>query len=588
MPVVKPRNFGATIRRVWKLAASERLRFLVIFSFMLGGAGLTLLLPRVIGNVIDLIGAGPARIDFHLVLTLLAILVGAYLADAVLGIFQGWLMAGVSQRIVASLRRTLFSKLQRLPVGFFDLRTHGELMSRLANDIELVSATLSQSVLQLMSGAIALTGSLAMMLLLSPLLTAAALVTLPLVFLLTRAIAKRTLPLYKAQQATLGAINGHIEETLSGMHVVKAFNQEPRVIRRFDALNASLRDVGTRAQIWTGFIMPLMNVLNNLSFALVAGVGGVLAVKGLITVGVIASFIIYSRQFSRPLNELANIFNTLQSSVAGAERVFEILDETEELGDPADAITLVAPKGHVVFEDVSFAYLPGVPVLKGVSFEAKPGSAIALVGPTGAGKTTLVNLLSRFFELSGGRILIDGRDLRDYTRSSLRQCFAVVLQDTYLFSGTIRENIRYGRPAASDLDVEAAAAMSHADAFIRHLPLGYDTPLSESGDSLSQGQRQLLAIARAVLADRPILILDEATSSVDTRTEMQLQRAMVGLMKGRTTFIIAHRLSTIRDADEILVLEGGAIVERGNHEALMALGGVYRDMIQRQYRNIPE
>ncbi|MBN8219251.1 MAG: ATP-binding cassette domain-containing protein, partial [Spirochaetes bacterium] len=588
MPVVKPRRFGATLRRVWKLATPERGRFLTVFFFLLAGAGLTLLLPRVIGKVIDLLAAGPGRIDFTRILAMLSLLIGAYLAEAVLGIFQGWLMAGVSQRIVASLRRTLFSKLQRLPVGFFDLRTHGELMSRLANDIELVSATLSQSVLQLMSGAIALTGSLAMMLLLSPPLTAAALVILPLVFLLTRAIARRTLPLFKAQQATLGAINGHLEETLSGMHVVKAFNQEPRVLRRFDTLNASLREVGIQAQIWTGFIMPLMNVLNNLSFALVAGVGGVLAVKGLVTVGVIASFILYSRQFSRPLNELANIFNTLQSSVAGAERVFEVLDETEEAPDPADAVALLSPRGHVVFEDVSFAYQSGVPVLRGVSFEAKPGSAIALVGPTGAGKTTLVNLLSRFFELSAGRILIDGRDLRAYTRASLSQCFAVVLQDTYLFSGTIRENIRYGRPAASDTEVEAAAAMSHADAFIRRLPQGYETPLSESGASLSQGQRQLLAIARAILADRPILILDEATSSVDTRTEMQIQRAMVGLMKGRTTFIIAHRLSTIRDADEILVLEGGAIVERGNHEALMERGGVYRGMIQRQYRNLPE
>jgi ATP-binding cassette subfamily B protein len=342
--------------------------------------------------------------------------------------------------------------------------------------------------------------------------------------------------------------------------------------------------VGVKAQIWSGFLMPLMNVINNIGFAAVAGVGGALAVENLITVGIIASFLSYSRQFARPLNDIANIFNVLQSAVAGAERVFEIIDEQEEPKDVDTAREIAAPKGHVLFEGVSFGYRADVPVLSNISFEAKAGSTIALVGPTGAGKTTIVNLLARFYDVTSGRILIDDRDIREYTRDSLRRCFGIVLQDTYLFSGTIKENIRYGNLDASDKEIESAAAMANADVFIRRLPKGYDTVLAENGSNLSQGQRQLLAIARAILADPSILILDEATSSVDTRTELHIQEAMLKLMRNRTSFIIAHRLSTIRDADIIMVIDKGQIVEKGSHEELIQKGGVYSQMYYSQLK----
>jgi ATP-binding cassette, subfamily B, multidrug efflux pump len=409
---------------------------------------------------------------------------------------------------------------------------------------------------------------------------------MPLVFMLTKSIANKTRRLFKEQQATLGKLNGHIEENISGFQVVKAFNHEDKAIQQFDEVNSALCEIGIKAQVWSGYIMPLMNVINNLGFTMVAGVGGYLAVKDMVTIGVIASFLSYSRQFSRPLNDIAGIFNTLQSAVAGAERVFEIMDEKEEPEDLVEAAVLEKPKGHVVFDNVSFTYCKGEPVLKNISFEAGEGSSIALVGPTGAGKTTIANLLTRFYDVSEGRILIDGKDIRLYTRDSLRRCFGIVLQDTYLFSGTIKENIRYGRPSATDEEIEAAAAVTNADVFIKRLPMGYDTMLAESGGNLSQGQRQLLAISRAVLANPSILILDEATSSVDTRTELHIQEAMLKLMQGRTSFIIAHRLSTIKDADKIIVINKGEIVEQGSHNSLIERKGVYYDLYYSQFKNV--
>lgn len=584
MPTVKPQNFRATLLRLWKYFGKERKPLFTIFSMVIVSSGIGLTVPYFIGRAINALSGGRSGVDFGVLGITVAVLLVAYSADAGIGFFQGWMMAGVSQRIVLNLRRTLFAKLQKLPLTFFDSHTHGDLMSRLSNDIDNISATISQSTSQLMANIIAIVGSFGMMLVLSPLLTLASMITLPMVFLLTKVISKRTRVLFKEQQAVLGKLNGHIEESISGLHVVKAFNHEAKVIAGFEKVNEELCEVGIQAQIWSGFIMPLMNVINNVGFVAVAGMGGVLAVKGMITVGTIASFLSYSRQFVRPLNEIANIYNTLLTAIAGAERVFEVLDEAEEPEDAADAVVLEKPRGEVVFEGVTFGYRPDVPVLKNISFTADAGSNNAFVGPTGAGKTTMVNLLSRFYDVSAGRILIDGRDIREYTRDSLRRCFGIVLQDTYLFSGTIRENIKYGRPDATDAEVEAAAVMANADVFIRRLPNGYETVLAESGSNLSQGQRQLLAIARAILSNPSILVLDEATSSVDTRTELHIQEAMLKLMQGRTSFIIAHRLSTIRDADNILVIDGGEIVERGTHDSLIESEGRYYQMYFSQWK----
>ena len=582
-PVVKPKNFKGTVLRLWKYVGGEQKLLFIIFICIIISSGIGLSVPYLLGRAIDAMTISGEAVDFGMLGVVVALLMASYIIDGVIHFFQGWLMAGVAQRIVKKLRDTLFEKLQKLSISFFDLHTHGEIMSRLSNDIENVSTTISQSTIQLMSGIIVIIGSFAMMLYLSPLLTLASVVTIPLVFLLSRTVAKKTKVLFKTQQAELGKLNGHIEETISGILVVKAFNHEEKAVEDFNKVNNKLCEVGIKAQIISGYIMPLMNVINNIGFTVVAGVGGALAVKDMITIGVIASFLGYSRQFSRPLNDLANIFNTLQSAIAGAERVFEVLDEKEEPEDSIGAVELKNPRGNVIFENVTFGYRRDVPILKNVSFHANEGSNIALVGPTGAGKTTIVNLLARFYDVTDGKILIDGIDIRQYTRDRLRECFGIVLQDTYLFTGTIRDNIRYGRLDATDKEVEEAAIMANADIFIGRLPKGYETILSESGNNLSQGQKQLLAISRAILSNPSILILDEATSSVDTRTELNIQEAMLKLMKGRTSFIIAHRLSTIRDADTIMVIDNGEIVESGNHEELIRCQGVYYNMYSRQF-----
>jgi len=583
--VVKPKNFKGTLKRLWFYMGKERKWLAVIFMFILINSAITLWAPYLIGVSVDAM-AESGGVNFQLLEVMIIALAAAFIADGLLTFLQGWLMAGVSQRIVMYLRRALFEKLQKLPLSYFDSRRHGEIMSRLSNDIDNVSNTLSQSMSQLMAGSIAIVGSLVMMLVLSPILTLASLITVPHVYLLARTITKRTSVLFKEQQVQLGKLNGHVEETISGIQVVKAFNHEDKAIQEFDDVNVKLREVGVKAQIWSGFLMPLLAVINNIGFTAVAVVGGVLAVKSLITVGVIASFLSYSRQFVRPLNEIANIYNILQSGVAGAERVFEVLDEREEPADAPDAIVLDNPKGHVVFENVSFGYRPDVPILKNVSFDSVEGSSTALVGPTGAGKTTIVNLVTRFYDVTGGRILIDGIDIKEYTRDSLRKTFGIVLQDTYLFSGTIKENIKYGKSDASDEEIEAAARMANADAFIKRLPNQYDTLLSENGGNLSQGQRQLLAIARVILAKPSILILDEATSSIDTRTELHIQDALLNIMKGRTSFIIAHRLNTIRDADTIMVIDRGEIVENGGHDLLIKEQGTYYRMFFNQFKNM--
>ncbi|MFF2479524.1 ABC transporter ATP-binding protein [Paenibacillus sp. NPDC058071] len=577
-PVQKPKHFWGTLRRLWGYLGEERKKWIAVFLFVCAGTAVTLTGPYLIGVAIDSMAGGPGGVDFSLLQTVLIALGAAYLADALFSFLQGWMMAGISQRVVSKLRNSLFGKLQKLPLVYFDTRKHGELMSRLSNDIDNVSVSVSQTAAQLMSGALLLLGSLVMMLVLSPLLTLASLITVPLVYILASVITRKTRSLFKRQQAELGKLNGQIEETISGFAAVKAFNYEEAAIRQFTGVNEELRSVSIKAQIWSGFMMPLLNVISNIGFAAVAITGGVLAVHEMITVGVIASFISYSRQFVRPLNDLANVFNVLQSGIAGAERVFEVLDEQEEEPDRPGSVRLSNPSGEVVFDNVRFGYRDDVPILKGISFKAEAGSSVALVGPTGAGKTTIVNLLARFYDVSGGQITIDGVDIKQYTRDSLRQAFGIVLQDTYLFSGTIGDNLRYGNPGAGDEDIRKAAVLAGADAFIRRLPQQYDTPLTENGGNLSQGQRQLLAITRAILANPSILILDEATSSIDTRTELRIQDAMQRLMKGRTSFVIAHRLSTIRNADQILVIGNGGIAEQGTHEQLMEKRGIYYGM----------
>ncbi|OAA93589.1 ABC transporter ATP-binding protein [Clostridium coskatii] len=587
-PVEKPKNLRKTILRLWKYFGSERKLLVIILISVIIDSVVGLIGPYLIGRAIDAMSESYGKVNFNMLWIMIMLLLLTYVVDTILTFFQGWIMSGVAQRIIMGLRKNLFGKLQKLPLSFFDMNTHGEIMSRLTNDVENVSSTISQSTVQLMSGVITVLGSFVMMLILSPFLTFVTLITVPMVFLLTKSIAKKTNPLFKDQQIELGKLNGHIEETISGIQVVKAFNHGEKCIEEFNKINSSLCEVGLKAQIWSGFLMPIMNVINNIGFAAVAGVGGVLALKNIITVGIIASFLSYSRQFARPLNDIASIFNTLQSAAAGAERVFEVLDEKEELEDISDAKVFDHVKGRVSFENVSFCYRKGVKILKNISFDISPGTKVALVGPTGAGKTTIVNLVTRFYDVSAGKILIDGEDIRNYKRDSLRKCFGIVLQDTYLFAGTILENIRYGKLDADFTEIKQAVRFANAETFIEKLPQKYNTLIHEGGNNLSQGERQLIAISRAILSNPAILVLDEATSNVDTLTELKIEDAMNKLMKGRTSFIIAHRLSTIKNSDIIMVVDKGEIVEKGSHKDLIKKKSMYYNMYNNQfYRKEP-
>jgi ATP-binding cassette subfamily B multidrug efflux pump len=586
-PREKPKDSWATLRRLWGYLGRHGMQLVLAFLLILGSSLIGLVGPLLIGQAVDAISPGRGAVDFGRLRIAAGLMLALYMASSLASWFQNYVMVGVSQRTVRDLRCDLFAKLQKLPVRFFDTRTHGELMSRLANDVENVSNTLSQGTTHVFQSIITVSGSLIAMLLLNPLLTLLSLISIPVGIALTGQIAKRTREHFLRQQQELGELNGYIEEMITGQRVVKAFCREEEVLTHFGDINSRLKQSGIKAQVFSGIVPPLMNVMNNLTYALVAGAGGWLAAKGVITLGVIATFLNYSRQFARPINDIANQFNLLQSALAGAERVFEILDEAEEAADIPDAVLLSDVKGDVAFSEVSFEYTEGVPVLSGIGLRAKPGQTIALVGPTGAGKTTVVNLLMRFYDVCEGSISIDGQDIREIQKDSLRRSLGVVLQDTYLFSGTVRENIRYGRLDASDEEVEEAARLANADVFIQRLPLRYDTVLTADGSNLSQGQRQLLTIARAILADPAILVLDEATSSVDTRTEMNIQAAMLSLMEGRTSFVIAHRLSTIQGADEILVIDGGRIIERGTHDELMRRRGFYYELYSSQFRRHP-
>lgn len=581
IPGEKPRDRKAVIKRLWPYMARKKGALAVSALLVALSSSLMLAGPLLIGIAIDrYIIPG----DYKGLLGITLLMAMLYILGAAATWLQNYVIIGMAQEAVRNIRLDVFERLQELPLKFFDSRQHGDVMSRLTNDVENISSTLNTSITQIASSVLMLAGTIAMMLYLSPLLTLLTLTIVPLMLYTTETIAKATKERFLEQQRAIGELNGYIEESISGIKAVKVFTREREGLEAFEKGNSRLRDCAIPAQIFSGVIPPLMNLLNNMGFAIVAGAGGYLAVKGTITVGVIASFINYSRQFSRPLNELANQFNTFQTAIAGAERVFEIADEQPETKDAPDAIRLENVKGEVILEGVTFGYEEGQSVLKDISMHVPPGRSVALVGPTGAGKTTIVNLLTRFYDVSEGRILIDGIDIRNISRDSLRSSLGIVLQDTYLFSGTVMDNIRYGRLDATDEEVELAARLSNAHCFIRRLPQRYDTILSEDGSNLSQGQKQLIAIARAVLADPAILILDEATSSVDTRTEMHIQEAMLKLMKNRTSFVIAHRLGTIKNADTILVINGGEIIERGSHEELLRKGGFYHDLYNSQFR----
>ena len=547
----------------------------------LANAGLGLLGPFLLGRGIDTFIMHKSLKGIGTTVLQLAVI---YAASWGAGLGESLVMQIICQRALRVLRQQLFEHMQILSLGFFDRQPHGELMSRLTNDIDAISNALMQGVTGLASGIMTLVGVIVMMFVLNPLLAIGAVTVLPLMVLMTTVVARRTRRGFRALQQRLSVMNGVMEETLTGEHAVQAYGQEHAAVVKFEAANNEVRDVGTRAQIVSMLVPPLMGVLSNIDIAVIAGFGGWLALRGLVSVGNIAAFAIYARRFAEPLRTIADLYNTIQSALAGAERVFEILDEKPEVKDSTEAADPGRINGEVVFDHVDFGYVDGVPVLKDITLAAHPGQTIALVGPTGAGKTTIVNVLSRFYDIQGGTITIDGRDIRELQIDAVRRQLGIVLQDTFLWSDSVMENIRYGRLDATDDECIAAATLANADQFIRRLPQGYATGLSERAANLSQGQRQLLAIARAVLADPRILILDEATSSVDTRTEIRIQEALLRLMKGRTSFVIAHRLSTIRNAEEVLVMDGGRIVERGTHEKLLAMRGFYYRLYMSQFK----
>ncbi|MYL42726.1 ABC transporter ATP-binding protein [Virgibacillus salexigens] len=574
----RAKDTTGTVKRIWSYLAREKMKLVLVILMVIASSGLSLLGPFMIGMAIDdfIVTKETAGLT-----TLLIWLVVIYLGHSLSVFLQNYWMIGIAQQTVFSLRSELFSQFHRLPIAYFDQRQHGELMSRITNDIDNVNNTLNQSVIQIFSSVLTLIGTIGVMIYLSPLLTLVTMTIIPVMFLGIRWITKRTGPLYKWQQRNLGEVNGYVEEIVSGQHIVKTFSQENRVMREFEQRNKDLNHVGFWALTISGFIPKVMNMLNFLSFGLIALVGGLLAIKGFVTVGVIVIFTEYARQFTRPLNELSNQFNILLSAVAGAERVFRVIDEKQEETDEEDAKELHSITGHIIFDHVYFGY-EDTAILKGISFEANPGETVALVGHTGAGKTTIINLLARFYNYDEGDIRIDGTSLKSIKRANLRQHMAFVLQDAFLFHATIRENIRYGKLAATDQEVMQAAKNANAHEFIEKLPNGYDTMLDQSGSGISQGQKQLLTIARALLAEPTILILDEATSNIDTITELKIQEALKRLMEGRTSFVIAHRLNTIQEADHIIMLEHGEIIEQGNHHQLLAQQGKYYQLNQNQ------
>jgi len=627
MPVERAKDFSGTLRRLLAYLKPHRFQLIAVIVMSVLSTLFTILSPKIMGLATTSLfasiqqrieGTGDGRIDFAYITTILLVLAGLYVFSSIFAYAQQYIMAGVTQNTVYGLRQQVNAKLSRLPLRYFDGRTHGETLSRITNDVDNISNTMQQSLTQIISSVITIIGVVIMMLFISPWLTLICLLTLPLSAVATMLVAKRSQGYFINQQRTLGELNGHVEEMYAGQQIVKVFGHEKRSVEDFNRINDRLYEAGWKAQFISGIIMPLMVFIGNIGYVLIAVVGGIMVFWQRIAIGDVQAFIQYARQFSQPITQAANIANIIQSTIASAERVFELLDEEEEPQGRSDAASeqsstgddavkqaaterlpaakdtvrgavggSVAPvpsiKGAVAFEHVRFGYSPDDILIEDMNIRVQPGQMVAIVGPTGAGKTTLVNLLMRFYDVLGGRITVDGRDIRDYDRGELRSMFGMVLQDTWLFNGTIRDNIAYGREGATEREIVQAAVSAHADHFIRTLPDGYDTVLNEEASNISQGQKQLLTIARAFLADPRILILDEATSSVDTRTEIQIQRAMAKLMQGRTSFVIAHRLSTIRSADMILVMNKGSIIEQGTHEELLARKGFYADLYNSQF-----
>ena len=593
MPGEKAKDFKGTILKLFGYLKHYKLQLVVVVFAAILSTVFTTISPAILGKGTDIVVKGITGdgVDYKALAAILGMLICLYVASWLFGVIQSWIMAKVSQNVIYTLRKRMSEKLDRLPLKYFDRVTYGEVQSRMINDVETINQTLTASITQMITAVITIVGILAMMLSISLTMTLAAMVVIPASLIIIKLVVGKSQKHFRSQQEYLGKVNGHVEEMFSGHDIVKAFNREEISGASFSEYNGKLCESAWKSQFFSGLMMPLTQLVGNLAYVMVCFLGGYLALKGRISIGQIQAFIQYVRSFNQPMQQVANIVNQLQSTAAAAERVFELLEEEEEVdaaaGDSGAGASDYDPTpdvdGDVAFRNVSFGYLPDEPIIKNFSFEAKAGQRVAIVGPTGAGKTTLVKLLMRYYELGGGEIFVDGRDIRSMTRHELRSKFGMVLQDTWLNSNSIMDNIKYGRPEATDEEVVEAAKAAHADHFIRTLPGGYDMQINEEATNISAGQKQLLTIARAILADAPILILDEATSSVDTRTERIIQKAMNNLMKGRTSFIIAHRLSTIRDADHILVLDQGDIVEQGNHDELLAAGGFYAKLYNSQF-----
>lgn len=586
----KAKDFKGTIRKLLKYLGNYKIGLVFVVLFAIGGTVFNIVGPKILGKATTeiftgLVGkvSGGAGIDFEKIGRILIFLLGLYLISAAFSFIQGFIMTGITQKLTYKFRKELSEKIDRMPMNYFDTRTHGEILSRITNDVDTLSQSLNQSATQLITSVTTIIGVLIMMLSISPLMTVVALLILPISMGLISMVIKRSQKYFRNQQEYLGHVNGQVEEIYGGHNIVKAFNKEEEVIREFNEKNDVLYQSAWKSQFFSGMMMPIMQFVGNLGYVGVTILGGYLAIKNTIEVGDIQSFIQYVRNFTQPIQQIAQVANLLQSTAAASERVFEFLEEEEEDQTVENPVSIEGLEGNVTFEHVHFGYTPDKIIINDFSAKVKEGQKIAIVGPTGAGKTTMIKLLMRFYDVNSGAIKIDGHDIRDFDRGELRKMFGMVLQDTWLFHGTIKENLSYGKLDATDEEIVAAAKAAHAHLFIQTLSGGYDMELNEEASNVSQGQKQLLTIARAILADPKILILDEATSSVDTRTEERIQKAMDNLMKGRTSFVIAHRLSTIRDADMILVMKDGDIVEQGNHEELLAKGGFYAELYNSQF-----